>query len=1032
MTNAEVEEVYGENGDLEAVADEAKVATETAAFDDFEAELADAEVQVAELFAAEDEEEAAAGANVDDETMLEAEFAAVEAQVAQLAEAEESSAEAALSREMAAELAMLTAELDDLAQDWETQLGEGEEAAGKEGAALQLAEEMPSGTEQAAAGAAEPTAVADWDAVGEVDVPGELAGDSEAMPAPEDVDIVMEGEEASLAGSHLDVELDARTGEQLEAVNPRAADADHGDADVLIDDEDPTAEDAAIPTAAVDEDDVDEEPLAEDEDGVSNYGVASTAPVKKEPMHIDGSLHDGGGQLLRLAATYSVLLGNPVSISSIRANRKRPGLASQHITALRTLQDICQGCFDEGSGIGSTEITFTPGPLIPGQYTARLGGSAALTQIVQTLLYPLLFTGGTSTCYLTGGTDVDFGPSFDFLTGVLQPTLARMGVRFRVECLTRGFFPGGGGRVVLKVDPQDPGTSLKALDLQDPGKPLHAQVVMYTTGRLEPLERAWATTALEERVKAVAPRTDVLLEVVDGPEGSSEKYWLDLVVTTTSGARFHAGARPRDLPRRQTSPYMVDADVGNRMKELVGKAVGQVCDKIEADVNSGVAVDEHLLEQLILPATLAQGKSRFLAPRLSSQALAAIAVAQTMVPGAIMSEVEKEGSCLLEVQGIGYEAPDAVPDLSSSSPSAAAVALGLPGSGTGLLAKAKAKATSSSGAVSKSAARLSGDASVPKASGWSKNRKSPFINMPSVMASPMRAPPQSPMAMRSATPLSPMGFLGAPPLSPMAPLGAPLRSPMAPIGAPVGVKQPPGSPGALLKLGTVLKASPRAPPTPEGITFKARPVQPHEALNGRASTTSKAVPKRPAAVTSQGDSDNQMVSVAEKNLRADDPEVTGSPVLPGSSPELAEVAVPSPEVTAMGDFCTPSPELTESQPTVELSAQVQEEEQQQPPRGEAEVVGSQPCAAPAPGQPVAAEEAAGEEEETILLPRGSLAKADKEMLREFQQDLQQLGVQSAVTIRLDPSIDGLVLKGPSTGRQAAKSTLADMLAFYFP
>jgi RNA 3'-terminal phosphate cyclase (ATP) len=58
-------------------------------------------------------------------------------------------------------------------------------------------------------------------------------------------------------------------------------------------------------------------------------------------IELDGSLGEGGGQILRTALALSLITQQPFRIHSIRAKRPKPGLMRQHLTCVQAAARIC-------------------------------------------------------------------------------------------------------------------------------------------------------------------------------------------------------------------------------------------------------------------------------------------------------------------------------------------------------------------------------------------------------------------------------------------------------------------------------------------------------------------------------------------------------------------------------------------------------------------------------------------------------------------------------------------------------------------
>src|SRR5262245_32836026 len=185
---------------------------------------------------------------------------------------------------------------------------------------------------------------------------------------------------------------------------------------------------------------------------------------------IDGSFGEGGGQILRTSLSLSLLTGKPFRIEKIRSGRKNPGLLRQHLTAVAAAAKVGQAEVS-GASIGSTQLTFTPGEVLHGEYHFAIGTAGSTTLVLQTVLPALLvakeLTGQQTTLTLEGGTHNPFAPPYDFLIKAFLPILGRMGAFVEARLVRHGFYPAGGGKIEVTVYPA---SRLERIELTERGK----------------------------------------------------------------------------------------------------------------------------------------------------------------------------------------------------------------------------------------------------------------------------------------------------------------------------------------------------------------------------------------------------------------------------------------------------------------------------------------------------------------------------------------------------------------------------------
>lgn len=169
-------------------------------------------------------------------------------------------------------------------------------------------------------------------------------------------------------------------------------------------------------------------------------------------IRIDGSHGEGGGSIIRFSMAFSALLKKPIVIQKIRANRKNPGLRTQHLVGIKLIQELFGGDL-QGAEVGSTTITYSPDvdfTLKKNSYSVTINTAASIGLIIQTLQLVLAHVQNEITIEMIGGGTYGlWAPSIDFIKQITLQYLSYYGCNFEIQVEKHGFYPKGGSRIML-------------------------------------------------------------------------------------------------------------------------------------------------------------------------------------------------------------------------------------------------------------------------------------------------------------------------------------------------------------------------------------------------------------------------------------------------------------------------------------------------------------------------------------------------------------------------------------------------------
>ena len=335
-------------------------------------------------------------------------------------------------------------------------------------------------------------------------------------------------------------------------------------------------------------------------------------------FEIDGSKKSGSGTILRLSIALSAILGENLYIYNIRKKRKKPGLRPQHLEAVKTAANLCNGKI-EGATLGSQEIWLDPGKIQGGKIYSEIGTAGSIPMLILTVLPICIFAeSAVDLCITKGGTDVKYSPTINYLRYVLFPILEKMGVTSSIKIQRYGYYPKGFGEVTLKVRPSK---EIIPIELNDFGKIKKVGIVSVCTFLDDQKVAERQANKASKLISSLGYKPDI--QIINDHTNTIQKgSSLVLWAKTDSGILIGSDA------------------IGEIHKSSESVAV-EAFEQFSKDIQTKATVDLHLADILIPYISLAKGKSIYLTRSITDHIKSNIWITNTFLGTNI--NIQKKG-----------------------------------------------------------------------------------------------------------------------------------------------------------------------------------------------------------------------------------------------------------------------------------------------------------------------------------------------------------------------------------------------------
>ncbi len=335
-----------------------------------------------------------------------------------------------------------------------------------------------------------------------------------------------------------------------------------------------------------------------------------------EFIEIDGSLGEGGGQILRTAITFSSILSKPVKVKNIRYNRPNPGLKAQHIGTVKILSDMC-GANVENLKIGAKWLKFKPKGTSKTSLKLEIGTAGSIPLILSTIVPAACRNGVGCDIEITGGTDVKWSPTIDYFQFVILPAFRSIGIHCTMDIIQRGYYPNGGGIVKVSVKP-----STKIM-------PMHLVSRDYSS--------ISALSVCSNLPNIIADRQLIsALNYLNSYNLKCNESVIDIAKAISPGSSII-------LYSVNGKGSFIGTDMIGEQGKTAEKVGIQVAKLFINEYLSEAPIDMHLGDILVTPLFLADGKSKFKVSTLTPHLKTNLQVASLMTGRKYLIDSNKDG-----------------------------------------------------------------------------------------------------------------------------------------------------------------------------------------------------------------------------------------------------------------------------------------------------------------------------------------------------------------------------------------------------